>query len=529
MASNYPGSFDSFPTITADKLMSDTVGGRAHRGMHNDMGDVIEAMQAELGLNPSGQAATVAARLDNQTVVNVKDYGAAGNDTTDDTTAIQNALSAGAGKTVYVPPGTYKITDYLTVSANTLVTGPGTIHQTGTGKAGLKINGSGVTIDGITLKGRHASATYNAGENAIDATGAVGSPLTDVVIRDVTATRWGYDGIWLQHVTGFGVTACVITDCGYSGVAVLSSFSGEIRGNRIDNISPGSGGNNYGVSITHGGGDASVSPASAHIITDGNTISNVGWNPIDTHGGTNLVISNNVVLGNSQAGIAVVSAASDRVARDITITGNVIDGMSESAPPAGTKAIAVAGYGYANADEFSYGIVISNNILRRTGNMQFYNTRGMVISGNTLDRINPYGMLFYDKNTSMAVVGNTCCDLWSDTNGNGGFITEAGTETTGTVTGNVLLRGSKSATYVNRFGIKTMGTGASLTLGMNDFWVAQFDPISNMADVKTGFFPVYGGAPVTQPTVTGAKGGNAALTSLCTALANRGLITNSTS
>jgi hypothetical protein len=63
MASSYPDNFDSFPTITADKLMSDTVGGRAHRGMHNDMADVIEAMQAELGLNPSGQAATVAARL----------------------------------------------------------------------------------------------------------------------------------------------------------------------------------------------------------------------------------------------------------------------------------------------------------------------------------------------------------------------------------------------------------------------------------------------------------------------------------
>jgi polygalacturonase len=71
-------------------------------------------------------AADVAIRL-----INVVG-GSVGNDTTDDTTAIQNALSAGAGKTVYVPPGTYKITDYLTVSANTLVTGPGTIHQTST-------------------------------------------------------------------------------------------------------------------------------------------------------------------------------------------------------------------------------------------------------------------------------------------------------------------------------------------------------------------------------------------------------------
>jgi hypothetical protein len=39
----------------------------------------------------------------------------------------------------------------------------------------------------------------------------------------------------------------------------------------------------------------------------------------------------------------------------------------------------------------------------------------------------------------------------------------------------------------------------------------------------------YNTAPIAKPTVTGAKGGNAALTSLITALANLGLITDSTS
>ena len=39
----------------------------------------------------------------------------------------------------------------------------------------------------------------------------------------------------------------------------------------------------------------------------------------------------------------------------------------------------------------------------------------------------------------------------------------------------------------------------------------------------------YGTAPATKQTVTGSRGGNAALNSLCTALAAIGLITNSTS
>ena len=64
MASNYPGSLDSFDTIASDKKTSDSVGGRTHRDMHNDLGDAIEAIEAELGTDPSGGSATVKARLD---------------------------------------------------------------------------------------------------------------------------------------------------------------------------------------------------------------------------------------------------------------------------------------------------------------------------------------------------------------------------------------------------------------------------------------------------------------------------------
>jgi len=63
MASSYPGSLDNFPTIDADKKLSDSIGGRTHRAMHNDLGDAVEAVQAELGTNPSAAFATVAARL----------------------------------------------------------------------------------------------------------------------------------------------------------------------------------------------------------------------------------------------------------------------------------------------------------------------------------------------------------------------------------------------------------------------------------------------------------------------------------
>ncbi len=64
MASSYPGSLDSFDTIASDKKTSDAVGGRTHRQMHNDLGDAIEAVQAELGTDPAGAYATVKARFE---------------------------------------------------------------------------------------------------------------------------------------------------------------------------------------------------------------------------------------------------------------------------------------------------------------------------------------------------------------------------------------------------------------------------------------------------------------------------------
>jgi len=63
MATNYPGSLDTFDTIGASDEMNDEVGTRTHREMHNDANDAIEAIEAELGTNPSGAYDTVAARL----------------------------------------------------------------------------------------------------------------------------------------------------------------------------------------------------------------------------------------------------------------------------------------------------------------------------------------------------------------------------------------------------------------------------------------------------------------------------------
>jgi len=57
--------------------------------------------------------------------VSVKEYGAEGDGATDDTAAVQSALTAGAGGTVYFPPGYYRLTEPLAVPRDTTVSGAG--------------------------------------------------------------------------------------------------------------------------------------------------------------------------------------------------------------------------------------------------------------------------------------------------------------------------------------------------------------------------------------------------------------------
>ena len=77
-------------------------------------------------------------------LVNVKDYGAKGDGTTDDTAAIQAAIDemqgTGKGGIVYMPPGRYKITSNLTI------TWPHATSEDSGNEIALRGAGSGLTI-----------------------------------------------------------------------------------------------------------------------------------------------------------------------------------------------------------------------------------------------------------------------------------------------------------------------------------------------------------------------------------------------
>ena len=108
--------------------------------------------------------------------VNVRAFGAKGDGATDDTTAIQAALdhaNAMGGGVCYLPTGNYKITTYLTVSPNTLVTGDGPAAS---------------TITSAHVGGSGANAMENLRNGSIIRTAAAINSSTQVFIsiRDIT-------------------------------------------------------------------------------------------------------------------------------------------------------------------------------------------------------------------------------------------------------------------------------------------------------------------------------------------------------
>ena len=116
------GSWDNIPGISNANTLADDLANTSNIAL----GDALVGFKQTnaLGVLPGAVGKTLNNKL--QDLVSVKDFGATGNGTTDDTAAIQAAINLACtnGGNVYLPSGTYKISAALVFSMNSGVVDP---------------------------------------------------------------------------------------------------------------------------------------------------------------------------------------------------------------------------------------------------------------------------------------------------------------------------------------------------------------------------------------------------------------------
>ena len=282
----------------------------------------------------------------------VTDFGAVGDDSTVNTTAIQAAIdSLTNGGTLFFPTGTYRSGSLTIGSANIkfLMT-DGTVLKfptLGASAKAITVNANNFSIEGGKLQGPAASV-YVANENGIHMLGtSTSARKSGLRLVDVEITQFGGHGIYAQFVDDILLDSCKIHYCGYSGASFLSCNHGVATKNQFLNITPGTVGNMYGITLTHDstgyssdpnvGTKLAANPFCWDWYVGYNYVAYNAWEGIDCHGGYDITIDSNKVYA-TYGGIACSSSSGDAAAyagANNVITNNVVDARNPDGSASG--------------------------------------------------------------------------------------------------------------------------------------------------------------------------------------------------
>jgi parallel beta-helix repeat protein len=256
-----------------------------------------------------------------QTVANVRRFGATGDGVTDDTSSIQAALNTGAlvefrGNVCAVEDGTLSVN-----VAGTTLRGPGGIIATGAdGGHLLGVSANNVTIDGMSVNGAGIRSQLVRLSPLADGGKVVNCVLTNA--GHTSATCYGiYVGHCMNTLIQGNVISGVTGSLAGRGIAAtgFGYETSSLEGLRIlSNVVKGVGPVEDGDGIVVQGWTSS-----ANVVVSDNTVSDCLKRGIKINVTPNVVVSNNNVVNTSQTaaieGIAL--QASDSVA-----TGNSVSG-----------------------------------------------------------------------------------------------------------------------------------------------------------------------------------------------------------
>ena len=318
------GAKDTLPSGDSQKIVRGSEFDTEFNAISTAIATKLESGSSSADVNflQSGTGAvtrTVQSKL--RDVVSVKDFGAVGDGTTNDTTAVQNAINSGS--TVYFPAGTYAV-GAITTTGNLKIVGVGTLAMTGS--LTIADAATQVIIEGLS---------FTKGNNIGVFQGASGN-LTTVRIQNASVTG-GYGFHFLGSAANVEVSGC-----SFSSLSVTSS---SVQAVKI--------GNN----------DYADSAISNYIRITNNRVAGVtNSTSAETHAfliyGTDIAISNNTIEGVYHASTACEAIYTKGVR--VAITGNTI----KNCGPSEDGCIAVKGTDYGDTSSpRGYGCVISGNVV----------------------------------------------------------------------------------------------------------------------------------------------------------------------
>ena len=200
--------------------------------------------------------------------ISVKDFGAVGDGTTNDTTAIQNAINAviaQGGGTLFFPAGTYSINATLTVTGAVILKGAGTgSNSLPTFAAVTKILWNGGSSPMVIMGGNGSGTTVVGGGMCdMQLEGNAYTASRCLVIKDMQ--RGVFENLYLSYCSDSALyltnTAGLITGfCDFTNIAIqlIGGTPSTANGININGVSSGVDGttlcNFYNCTISHDNG-----------------------------------------------------------------------------------------------------------------------------------------------------------------------------------------------------------------------------------------------------------------------------------
>lgn len=296
--------------------------------------------------NLSGAVAATLANRFSRVANVIDDFGATGNGTTDDTTALQTALNAAAGHAILLFPAGHTFLHHgLTIPANSEIIINGTLLLTSnsTPISCLTITGDNVSIVGFgTINGSASGQTGGAGSGGIVNSGS----RANLYFRGLTITNclnWPFN---ITHCTNGWLVDCILLSSGDSVEFAAECSNCHIIGNTVTNIEDEgialyggcvncsvvdnvvSNSSASGISVLN---DSAQPTACSGIRISGNTCFNSGLSGIEVNSGrgatgphTNILVVNNHCYGNNTSSTAELGDISFGSALNYTCVNNLI-------------------------------------------------------------------------------------------------------------------------------------------------------------------------------------------------------------